>query len=436
MKTLKELQEERLSLLDSLQAIDNKADEEKRELSDEEKTNWDDLDSKIANLDKDIQRAKKREEIEAREAARHIAHTQQKKEKEEIRQFSMLKAMRMAVDGKIDGKDDGFYLEMHQEADKELRELGLGLSGFGIPQMVLHEQRDLTAGTASEGGATVPTELRGFIDYLKEYLVLTQLGAQTFTGLKGDLSIPRGLTIASAAWEGETDDTDETSPTFESVTAEPHRLAAFTEISKQLLIQSSIDVERYINELLAYAVAYKLQYSAINGDGTSDAPVGILNTSGIGSYSIDSNGGDPTYAMLVGLEKEVDIDNALMGKLGYLTNMKVKAKLKTTKLDSGSGLFLAAQDAKILNSYPAAYSGIVPSNLTKGGGTNLSAAIFGNWNDLIMGQWGGLDITADKNSLAMAKAGKVAIVINSFWDIIIRHAASFAACVDIDTDLT
>lgn len=414
----------------------NKAKEENRFFDDEERKKYDELKEKRDGLDPKIKEVEEREELEARNAARHLATTQQEKEKKEIRNFSMLKAMRMAVDGKIDGKDDGFYLEMHQEADKELRELGLSVAGFGIPQLVLHEKRDLTAGTASEGGATVPTELRGFIDYLKEYLVLTQLGAKTLTGLKGDLSIPRGKTIASAAWEGETDDTAETSPTFENVTAEPHRLAAFTEISKQLLLQSSIDVEQYINELLAYAVAYKLQYSAINGDGSSGAPTGILYTSGIGSYSIGTNGGAPTYAMLVGLEKEVDIDNALMGKLGYLTNMKVKAKLKTTKIDTGSGLFLAAQDAKILNSHPAAYSGIVPSNLTKGTGAALSAMIFGNWNDLIMGQWGGLDITADKNSLAMAKAGKVAIVINSFWDIIVRHAASFSACIDIDSDLT
>ena len=34
----------------------------------------------------------------------------------------------------------------------------------------------------------------------------------------------------------------------------------------------------------------------------------------------------------------------------------------------------------------------MPSNLTKGTGTNLSAIIYGNWADLIIGYWSAFDL--------------------------------------------
>jgi HK97 family phage major capsid protein len=443
MKKVKELKEERASLIESLQKIDKIADDEKRALTADEQKSWDDVNAKVKSFDEEIVRAEQREQYEKESASREINKRQESKEKREVKNYSFLKAIRMAMDGKLDGKEDGFYIEMHQEAEKEARAAGIknGISGFGIPGFVVNEKRILTAtGTTAvsldQGGVSIPTELRGFIEYLKDALVVQQLGAQMLTGLQGNISIPRGKTIATAAWEGENDDTDETSPTFESVTASPHRLAAYAQLSKQLIMQSSLPMEAYIQGLLAYAVANKLESAAITGTGLNDIPKGILNTTGIGTVAIAAVGGPPLYTHLLALEKEVDIDNALMGKLGYLMNAKVKAKLKNTKLDAGSGLFLLGQDSKTLNTYPYAVTNLVPSNLTKSTGADLSAMIFGNFEDLIMCQWGGLDITVDSTSLAMAKAGKVGIVINSFWDIIIRHAASFAACVDVDTDLT
>lgn len=438
MKTSKQLKEERASLIEDLQNIDEKASEEKRELNDDEKRSWDDINSKIEVLDADIARAEKREAIEEQKARRAVAETENKNEKKQLRRYSLTKAIRMAANGKLDGKEDGFYLEMHQEAENEARNANVpgGIVGLGVPSLVLSEKRDLTAtGTTSttgdQGGDTVATVINGFIDPLKDALVVKQLGATVLTGLQSNLSIPRGSSLATAAWEGETDDTAETSPLFDSVSLSPNRLAAFTEISKQLLIQSSISVESYVRDLLLYAIAKALETAAINGSGSSNQPTGILNTTGIGSVAGGTNGLAPTWAHLVNLEKEIAIDNALAGKIGYLTNHKVAAKLKQTIIDSGSGQYIWPQGAKELNGYPVGLTNIVPSNLDKGTSEGVcSAIIFGNFQDLIIGQWGGLDITVDANSLDMAKAGKVAVVINSFWDIAVRHAESFAAMKD------
>lgn len=436
--TTKVIEEQRQVLHQEMVDLNEAAKKENRKFNEEEKQKWDEAKRKFDELANDLKEAKEREEVEEREARRKVGETEKKKEEKRLHSYSLTKAIRMAASGKLDGKEDGFYLEMHQEAEREARNANVpnGIVGFGVPSIILSEKRDLTAtGTTStsgdEGGDTVQTTVQGFIEPLKDALVVKQLGASVLTGLQSNISIPRGSSLATVAWEGETDDTAETSPLFDSVSLTPNRLAAFTEISKQLLLQSSIDVEKYVRELLMYAIAKGLETAAINGSGSSNQPTGILNVTGIGSVAGGTDGAAPDWADLVNLEKEVAIDNALGGKVGYLTNYKVAAKLKQTIIDSGSGRYIWPQGAKDVNGYPVGLTNIVPSTLVKGSsGAVCSAIIFGNFQDLIIGQWGGLDITVDDKSLAMAKAGKVAVVINSFWDVAVRHAESFAAMKD------
>jgi hypothetical protein len=84
-----------------------------------------------------------------------------------------------------------------------------------------------------------------------------------------------------------------------------------------------------------------------------------------------------------------------------------------------------------VNGYAAYVSNNVPSNLTKGSGTNLSAMIFGNWEELLIGLWGSLDLLVDPYS--NADSGRVRIVAFMSADIAVRRAASFAAIVDAIT---
>jgi len=70
----------------------------------------------------------------------------------------------------------------------------------------------------------------------------------------------------------------------------------------------------------------------------------------------------------------------------------------------------------------------VPSTLTKGNSDVCSAIIFGNFADLLIGQWGGMDIVVDPYT--QAPSGLVRLVINSWWDVLVKRAASFAAMQD------
>lgn len=430
MKTSKELREEKGQLLNDLNAILQTAEGEKRsELSTDEQTKFDALKKQIRDMDKKIEDAEFVEEETRKAAARNVAQTQHKNEDKQIREYSFARAIRSKLgEGE---KLDGFELEMHQEAVKEGREMGLKVEGIGIPQMIINpEKRTLLAGTETE---LIPTIKTGFIDMLQARLVLQSLGVNFMTGLSGNFSMPRGTAGATAAWKAETGEADESTQTFDEITMSPKKLTTYTKYSKQMLLQSVVAIENYVRNDLMMATALEVDRTGINGSGSSPEPRGILNTVGIGSVALGDNGEVPSYENIVALLKEVEIDNADMGSLGFLTNPQVKAKLMTSKVDAGSGLFIWGKGETSLIGYNTGITTQVPSTLTKGTGTGLSALVYGDFSSLIIGQWGGLDLIVDPYTLATY--GYVRVVVHSFWDMAVKHAQSFSAIKDMVTTL-
>jgi HK97 family phage major capsid protein len=339
--------------------------------------------------------------------------------------YSFLRAANLIANNK---NLDGLELEMHQEAEREFKQAGISASGnLYIPKMIVkNEKRDMTATSAVAGGNTVPTILGDLIPFLDPRLAVIQAGATLLTGLTGNLDFPRNDAAATAVWETENSANDETSPTFDKISMSPNRLGAFTDISKQLLVQSSIDVENFVRNRLSEAVNRALDYALINGDNSTQPFFGILNTTGIGS--------------VIDLETALATDNADFGTLAYLTTPGVRGFLKNTEKASGTAQFVWNDGAPpvgqqgvrtdLLNGYRAYVSTQVPSNLTKGGGTDLHSVIFGNFAELLIGQWAGLDVVVDPYS--SSKNALVTIVVNSWWDSAVRHAKSFAAIKDAD----
>lgn len=356
-------------------------------------------------------------------------------EKQNIRKrYRLLRHLDLAQRGKpIDGAEG----EMAQEADREARESGISLSGsVRVPSMLRHEYRaDLSVGTNSAGGYSVETTLGNLVPILEPKLVTRALGAEILTGLTGNLTFPRQNADASAAWEGENTDADQTDITLDTVAMTPKRLAAFVVIGKQLMIQSSIDVENHVRNRMNFCIGKAVDTAAINGSGSSNQPTGVLNTSGIGSVAIGTNGGNPTWAHIVSLESSIATADADMGRLSYLTTPGVRGKLKQTEKASSTGMFVwtdeRAGDSRMgqLNGLNAFTSTLVPSTLTKGTSSGVCHAIvFGNWEELLIGQWGGLDITLD--NITLAGKAQIKLIVNSWWDIAVKHAASFAAVKD------
>jgi HK97 family phage major capsid protein len=73
----------------------------------------------------------------------------------------------------------------------------------------------------------------------------------------------------------------------------------------------------------------------------------------------------------------------------------------------------------------------VPSDLTKGVGTGLSAEIFGNFNDLILAEWSGIDLLVDPYTASNTGTTRVTAFFDV--DVGVRHASSFAAIKDMVT---
>jgi len=339
----------------------------------------------------------------------------------ETKDFSVVRAINALVTN--DWTDAGFELEASRAvADR----VGKKAQGIYIPMEV--QKRDLTVGTATAGGNLVATDLLGgsFIDLLRNKMMVMQAGAQMLTGLTGNVAIPRQSGGATAYWVAENGNVTESNQTFDQVTLSPNTVGAMTDISRRLLLQGSVDVENLIRNDLATTLALELDRAAINGSGSSNQPTGILNVSGIGDVAGGTNGLAPTFAHMIELETDVAAANADLGALGYMTNATIRGTLKQTEKASSTGQFV--WDDGTMNGYTALATNQVPSNLTKGTSSDCSAVIFGNWNDLIIGQWGALDILVDPYT--GGASGAVRVRAMQDVDIAVRHAASFSAMQD------
>lgn len=350
----------------------------------------------------------------------------------EHKQYSILRAINMAA-GIIEA--DGLEMDIHREIVKKLN--GRETKGLYIPMQLRTLQRaPLTTATSGAGtGYTVATELRDMIELLRAKMLVRAMGAQVLSGLTSNVAFPRQTGAATLYWTGENPgaDVSESNLTTDQVTLSPKTAQATTQYSRQLLQQSSIDIEGFVRNDLSAVGALGLDSAAINGTGASNQPRGILSTSGIGSVAGGTNGATPTWANIVALEAAVATANADVGTLGYLSTTKARGYLKTTPKFASTGTPIwekgGADGFGEMNGYKAGATTQVPSNLVKGtSGAVCSGIIFGNWADLLIGEFGVMEIIADPYS--KKKQGLVEVTSIMMCDIAVRHPASFAAMVD------
>ena len=411
--------------------------EEKREFTDDEQKRYDSLKSdfdaltgKITDLEADEKRA-------AIMAGKHARQSAQEKEQKELGQYSLMRAIKLKIQER---NLDGLEGEMHQEAEKEMRDANVGKSGIegvGVPDIVLRNiamrSTPNTVTGTNIGSHLVPTVKSGLLTALRPRLVLATLGAQSIGNLQGNIDFPKMAAVTSG-WKTEVADADASTPGSSMVSMSPNRLTSILGYSRQLLLQSSPDIEAFLINDLLRSIAQNVELAAINGSGDGE-PEGILETDNIGDVEGDTNGANPTWAHILELESAVAIENADVGSLGYLTNAKVRGYLKGILKATGYPGFVWESGEQPLNGYRAGVTNLVPSNLTKGSGTGIekcSAIIFGNFNDLIIGNWGGMDITVDPYTAK--KKGVVEIGANTYWDTAVLRPESFAAMQDARVD--
>jgi HK97 family phage major capsid protein len=352
--------------------------------------------------------------------------------KRERSSYSLMRAIN--AQARQDWSEAGFERELSDEISKRV---GRTARGFYVPSDMAWSKRDVISGTAtstSKGGYLIGTDQRGdlFIDALRDALVTAGLGATMLTGLQGNVAIPKLATKTTVAFVSETSSPTEGAPVFGQLSMSPKTVAGYVDISRRMIIQSDPSVEAVLRSDILNQIAAKIDDVAIKGGGANE-PTGILGTTGIGAVALGTNGGAPTWVMVNNLQRAVDIANANTGALSYLSNPKVTAKLRTTgKQSSGvEGNFILGE-ANTLLGYNIAITNLVPSTLTKGTSTSVcSALLYGNFNELVIGMWSGVDIVVDTASLSTA--GGLRLAFFQDVDVGVRHAESFAACQDITT---
>jgi HK97 family phage major capsid protein len=270
-------------------------------------------------------------------------------------------------------------------------------------------------------------------------MLVMQLGARTLSGLVGNIAIPKQLTAGQAYWVTEGADVTQAEATFGTVAMTPKTVGSRSQMTRQMMLQGTPDIELLARNDLTQVLALAIDAAAISGTGSSGQPRGILNQSGIGAVAMGTNGAAFTNIdPLIDLETLVATANADFGSLAYLTNPNQVGKLKKLKDTTNNYLwngYEAAVGAAVpgsINGYNVGRSVQVPANLTKGTSNGIcSAAIFGNWSDLIIGQWGpGIEILANPFGAGF-NSGGVDIRALATVDVAVRSAVSFAAITDL-----
>jgi HK97 family phage major capsid protein len=421
MKTSIQLKQERKAISDKIEALQTLVKTENRGFTAEELTTLENDLAEERNKGREIEAAL---ELEKRAASLAGNKPADDPEKREVANFSFQKFLREASKNNLTGLE----LEMTQEGLKEMRTAGAEPVGYAISNKVMVSSRSAltTSVTSPYGGYLIPTEKIGFFDALYAKTVLAGLGTEYMTGLTSNVDLPGVATGASVGWATETAPASDAGAVLGQVSLRPKRLTAYQSISKALMAQTGGSVEQYLINTFIAAMAAKLENGAINGSGSSGEPTGLLSSGT--TVAIDTNGGALTSDLVLKLEATVTQANADKGSLHYLTNGKVRQVAKTLAYYTNSPAPIWNGD--MCNGYTSAVTSNVPSTLTKGTSSGVcSAMIFGNFEDLIIGQFGALDVTVDPYT--QAGSGEIVVTLNSYFDVGVRHSGSFAYLKDI-----
>jgi len=311
-------------------------------------------------------------------------------------QYSLTGAIMASANGGL----AGIELEASRELEKRF---GKPAQGFYVPNDVF--TRDLTATGGDTGSSLVASDLPSTIEALKAAPVVQQLGARMLSGLTSNVTIPKTGT-GTAYWTSENAAATESTQTIGSISLSPKRVAAYSELSKQLLAQSNFDVEAMVRDDLLYQLNLAFDKVAIDGGGT-DEPSGVLDASGLHGQT-----GGQTWQNMVDAEGDVLSTNALAGSLAYVATPANMAVMKAADKGTDTGQFIWQNNT--INGYPA----VATNQMT------AATTVFGDWSQVILAEFGaGVDLVVDPFSLALT--GLLRVHVARLVDVGVRHGAAF-----------
>ncbi|MBN1534555.1 MAG: phage major capsid protein [Spirochaetes bacterium] len=346
----------------------------------------------------------------------------------DIRGFSFVRAINAQLQG---GNYDKFAPHEKEVSDAVAAKLGRPARGIFVPDDVLH--RALTVGTPSSPGTgagnMVAQDLKSFVEMVYNRTVVKQAGARVLTGLQGDVLIPKMTAGASVYWVSEnTNLTAVSAQTFTQLSMRPKTLGAYSELSRKLLLQGE-NAENFVRQDMATRIAVEVDRVCLMGSGApANIPTGVLSTSGIGA--VDCGGVAPDHADIMALWSDCAGEN-FGENIAFIFNAKMAGCLMQRYYNStagdrallirdGSDFQLCGFKAFVTNQIPNTFTSAEAST-----GGALTAIIAGDFSNLIIGQWSGVDLLVDNTTHGLS--GTVRIVMLQDIDCVVAHAEAFSA---------
>lgn len=345
----------------------------------------------------------------------------------ETRQFSIVKLARSMANGATGVDIEGARFEL-EACEAAARNFDGNTNGHRLPEELMRSWSKFDVdGVSSEQlqqraamSTTIHTDVQAvdhmaerFIENLRNASSIMRAGITVLSGLSGNIEIPGADTNAAAAWlASEGANAAETVPTFRKVEMAVKDIAGYTDLTRRMLQQTTISIEAYVRSELVTAVALGIDLGGLSGSGSSGIPTGLKNTSGIGSVTFASLGA-PTRAEVIEMWSDVASGNAAIGNLAFLSNALMVAHFMNGKVDAGSGKFMMDGPNSPLLSTTHILSNQVANN----------DLYYGNWSDMLMGMWGGLDL--DRDNAALFLSGGIRLRAIQSVDFGVRRVGSF-----------
>ena len=387
-----EIQDKKAQLKLRMKEIVENCKKEIREMNEQEKAEFDankteieslnsqleELKAKLQEYEKDVDVVSSTENEERNKTNKHTS----------MKEFRLLSAINKIANNRNLSEDEQAYVNL---GAAEMRKAGLNFTGQ--IQIPVESRATIAATVATQGKENVPTDTDSILEPLRAKNVLAKAGAKFMTGLVGDVVVPV-MGASNVTWEGETAAAKDGAGVFSSVKLQPKRLTAYIDISKQFLAQDSNDAETTIRQDLINAINSKLESTILgNGSGSTTEPSGLFATA--------PSAATTTYKALATLESTIE-DANVINDCKYIMSNSAKATFRTTQKGTGTASFILENNEidgqEVLNT----------SNVAK----NMFA--YGDWSNLAVGQWGGVDLVVDPYT--KAADGCVRLVINAYFD--------------------
>jgi len=411
MPTLKDLRDRREQRVQEMRSLIDNPRGDTGDLSDEQRSRVDSLRSEVDTLDKDIERRKALDEAERRTAGETVAGNADTQWEQRRRAFRVTAALAGAAGMPV---DDG----PEREVAQHLR-AGGGFQGTPVPVEAVADEpapAETRALSANNAGSVIATDFQGdrFIDQLREAVRVRSLGATVLRGLQGNVEIPKHTGSATESWVAENEALSASEQTFSSITMTPKHAGAITELSRQLLQQSSPDIEQLVRRDFRQILARALDRVAIKGGGAKE-PVGILARDDVASVDMSTLSWGQVQT-LIGTPEDSDADAD-----AFLTHPKVVRQLRqTNRVSAEHGFIMEGRNR--LDGFPVSTTTLVPVDTSN----NTAPLIFGDFSDLFIGFWSELDVLTNPYVSPAYEKGNVQVRAMMTADVTLRHPESFA----------